>query len=352
MKVEVGPSGLELSRRPRRLRRTAALRWLAAETALEPHRLVMPFFVVPGQGQTQPIASLPGVARHSVDRLLPEFERALNAGVRSVVLFGVVPPVAKTALAVAAYDPEGPVPQALRAARSHFGNDLVLVTDVCLCAYTDHGHCGLLTTTPRGVVVDNDASLAPLARMALSHAEAGADLVSPSDMMDGRVAAIRRALDAAGFPEVGILSYAVKYASAFYGPFRDAAGSAPGGEWESKPQEPAPPSDRSSYQMDPRNAREGLLEAALDEAEGADVVMVKPALPYLDILARLRPRTELPLAAYHVSGEYAMLKAATAAGALDEPAAVREALLSIRRAGADLILSYYALEALEKGWLW
>jgi porphobilinogen synthase len=259
------------------------------------------------------------------------------------LLFGVVAPDTKSACAATAFDPEGPVPRALRAARSHFGDDLVLITDVCLCAYTDHGHCGLLAETPWGVQVDNDSSLEPLARMALAHARAGADLVAPSDMMDGRVAAIRRALDSGGFEGVGILSYAVKYASAFYGPFRDASASAPKGTTLLQ--------DRTSYQLDPRNAREGLLEAALDEAEGADVLMVKPALAYLDILARLRARSGLPLAAYQVSGEYAMLKAAAAVGALDEPAAVREALLSIRRAGADLIFSYYAAEVIEKGWL-
>lgn len=335
----------EMLRRPRRLRRTAALRDLVAENDLEPRRLTMPFFVVSGRGQTQPVPSLPGMARLSVDRLLPRLERALQLGLRSAVLFGVLDADRKSAGAAGAFDPKGPVPEALRAARSHFGDDLVLITDVCLCAYTDHGHCGLLATTPRGVVVDNDASLRPLAHMALTHAEAGADLVSPSDMMDGRVAAIRRALDGDGFSEVGILSYAVKYASAFYGPFRDAAGSAPAGPVQ------AAPGDRKSYQMDPRNLREGLLEAALDESEGADLLMVKPALPYLDVLARLRSTTELPLVAYQVSGEYAMLKAAAAAGALDEAQAVREALLSIRRAGADLIFSYYAMEALEQGWL-
>jgi porphobilinogen synthase len=343
MTMVPSPPTLSPVRRPRRLRRTEALRDLVAETELEPRRLIAPFFVVPGRGERQEIASLPGVDRLSVDLLLPRLERALALGVRSVVLFGVVPEGAKTAEATAAWDPEGPIPAALRAARRHFGDDLLLISDVCLCAYTDHGHCGLLRTTSRGTEIANDASLAPLARMALAHAEAGADLVSPSDMMDGRVAALRSALDGAGFDGVGLLSYAVKYASAFYGPFRDAAGSSPGGV--------GAPRDRNSYQMDPRNGREGLLEAALDEAEGADLLMVKPALPYLDVLARLRPRTGLPLVAYQVSGEFAMLRAATAAGVLDEGAAVRESLLAIRRAGADLIISYYAVEALERGWL-
>ena len=341
MTVRVAP--LNLVRRPRRLRRSAPLRQLVSETVIEPHRLVLPLFVVSGVGETQPIASLPGVDRLSVDRLLPRLEHLLKLGIRAALLFGVVAPDTKSACATTAFDPEGPVPRALRAARSHFGDDLVLITDVCLCAYTDHGHCGLLAETPWGVQVDNDSSLEPLARMALAHARAGADLVAPSDMMDGRVAAIRRALDSGGFEGVGILSYAVKYASAFYGPFRDASASAPKGTSLLQ--------DRTSYQLDPRNAREGLLEAALDEAEGADVLMVKPALAYLDILARLRARSGLPLAAYQVSGEYAMLKAAAAVGALDEPAAVREALLSIRRAGADLIFSYYAAEVIEKGWL-
>lgn len=341
MTVRVAP--LELVRRPRRLRRSAALRQLVSETVIEPHRLVPPLFVVSGVGETQPVASLPGVDRLSVDRLLPRLEHLLKLGIRAALLFGVVAPDTKSACAATAFDSEGPVPRALRAARSHFGDDLVLITDVCLCAYTDHGHCGLLAETPWGVQVDNDSSLEPLTRMALAHARAGADLVAPSDMMDGRVAAIRRALDSGGFEGVGILSYAVKYASAFYGPFRAASASAPKGTSLLQ--------DRTSYQLDPRNAREGLLEAALDEAEGADVLMVKPALPYLDILARLRARTGLPLVAYQVSGEYAMLKAAAAVGALDEPAAVREALLSIRRAGADLIFSYYAAEVIEKGWL-
>lgn len=329
--------------RPRRLRGNVAMRALARETRLAPEQLIAPYFVVPGNGETQPISALPGVARYSVDRLLPELERALEQGVRSAVLFGVLPERDKDDQAGRADDHNGPVASALREARREFGNDLVLITDVCLCGYTDHGHCGLLRDSARGIRIDNDSSLRRLADMALAHAQAGADLVSPSDMMDGRVAAIRSALDGEGYSQVGILSYAVKYASAFYGPFREAAGSAPKGV--------GIPSDRGSYQMDPANAREAMREAELDEAEGADMLMVKPALPYLDVLARLRPGTNLPLVAYQVSGEYAMLKAAAAAGALEEPEAVRESLLAIRRAGADLILTYYAVEALEKGWL-
>ena len=353
--------------RPRRLRTTAALRDVVAETTLLPSQLVLPHFVVPGKGRVEAVGSLPGVSRVSVDHLLPELERQLRAGIRTALLFGVPDEREKDASARGADDPEGPVPSALRAARAAFGDDLVLVSDVCLCAYTDHGHCGLLAP-PRPhaaeLRVDNDSSLARLADMASVHAEAGVDLVSPSDMMDGRVAALRSRLDRDGFSEVGILSYAVKYASAFYGPFRDAAGSAPvasvpdarsepsghdpdtGG-----PEHPAPPLTRATYQMDPRNAREALRESALDEAEGADVLMVKPALPYLDVLARLRSETALPLAAYQVSGEYAMIKAAAAAGVLDEASAFRETLLAIRRAGADIIVTYAAVEAVERGWL-
>ncbi len=307
--------------RPRRLRANSALRELVAETRVHAEDLIPPYFVVPGRGETQSIHALPGVSRYSVDTLMPQLGRALNLGIRAVMLFGVVPERDKSPDGKSAHDPQGPVVQALREARRQFGEALVLMTDVCLCAYTDHGHCGLLRQTPRGVVVDNDSSLTALASMALVHAEAGADFVAPSDMMDGRVAALRQALDAKGHTRVGILSYAVKYASAFYGPFREAAGSAPRQgpkQGYSGTGDATPPSDRKSYQMDPRNAREALREAALDEREGADVLMVKPALPYLDVLARLRPRTELPLAAYFVSGEYAMLKAGAAAGALEE----------------------------------
>lgn len=337
--------------RPRRARATAALRDLTAETDLLPRHLALPHFVTPGRGVEEAVASLPGVARVSVDRLLPQLERQLRAGVRTALLFGVPDASHKDAEASFADDAEGPVPSALRAARAAFGDDLVLITDVCLCAYTDHGHCGLLSA-PRAhggvLAVDNDRSLPRLAAMASAHAEAGADLVSPSDMMDGRVAALRTRLDDDCFSGVGILSYAVKYASAFYGPFRDAAGSAPSAV---EGDGPPPPRDRATYQMDARNVREALREAALDEAEGADMLMVKPAVPYLDVLARLRPHTTLPLVAYHVSGEYAMLKAAAAAGVLDEAAATRETLVAIRRAGADLIVSYAAVDAVERGWL-
>lgn len=326
--------------RPRRLRHSQALRDSVAETWLRPTDFIVPFFVVPGAKLEEPVHVLPGISRYSVDLLLFQLERAAKRGVRSAMLFGVLPQSAKDSEATSATDAEGPVAQALRQARKVFGNDIVLYSDVCLCTHTDHGHCGLLKETPRGVVIDNDSSLERLAAMALTHAEAGVDFVSPSDMMDGRVGYIRQALDRSGHTEVGILAYAVKYASAFYGPFREAAGSAPGF------------GDRSTYQMDPRNnAREALREARLDLSEGADMVMVKPALPYLDVLARVREITQLPLVAYNVSGEYAMIKAAAAAGALEEARAVREALTSIKRAGADLIISYHALEALEKGWV-
>lgn len=336
-------------KRPRRLRSSAAMRELIAETTLEPRQLIAPFFVIPGSDREEPIKTLPGVSRLSVDKLLAQLERALSVGVRAVILFGVVPGEKKTPTGSSAADPRGPVAEALRAARRAFGNDLVLMTDVCLCGYTDHGHCGLLAQSSRGTVIDNDSSLTRLAEMALMHAEAGADMVAPSDMMDGRIGAIRRALDDAGHSDVGVLSYAVKYASAFYGPFREAAGSAPSQGTEHH--ELTPPKDRKSYQMDSRNAREALRETQLDEAEGADMLMVKPALAYLDIISRVRAASHLPLVAYNVSGEYAMIKAAAAAGALDEALAVRESLLAMRRAGADMIISYHALDALEAGWL-
>jgi len=329
----------ELTRRPRRLRSSAALRDSLAETTLRPTDFIAPFFLLPGRGVEEPIGALPGVSRWSVDLWLGQLERTLKLGIRSVLLFGVLPESGKDPLGISAADPAGPVASAIRAARAAFGNQVVICTDVCLCAHTSHGHCGVLQENSSGVRIDNDASLPRLAAMALSHAEAGADFVAPSDMMDGRVGYLRRALDRAGHTEVGILSYAVKYASAFYGPFREAAHSTPSF------------GDRATYQMDPRNAREALLEAALDEAEGADLLMVKPALAYLDILARLRPTTHLPLVAYNVSGEYAMLKAAARAGALDEARAVRETLIATKRAGADLIISYHAIEALEQQWI-
>jgi porphobilinogen synthase len=270
-----------------------------------------------------------------VDDLVRAVESDHKLGVKSVLPFGTPPAGAKDPTGTSAHDPEGAVPRALRALRSAFGTDLVIMTDVCLCAYTDHGHCGVLVDGE----VDNDRSLAPLAAMALAHAEAGADLVAPSDMMDGRVAALRDALDADGHAGTGILSYAVKYASAYYGPFRDAADSAPHH------------GDRRGYQMDPRNSAEAEREVRLDESEGADMVMVKPALAYLDVIRRVRALTTLPLAAYNVSGEYSQVKAAAERGWLDEAAVVRENLHAMVRAGANIVITYHARAALAGRWL-
>ncbi len=321
--------------RPRRLRRSPALRDLVAETSVLARQLVMPHFVLPVAKANEPIASMPDIYRTGVDDLLRAVESDHKLGIKSVLLFGTPPAGAKDATGSSAHDPDAAVPRAVRALRAAFGQDLVIMTDVCLCAYTDHGHCGVLV----GGEVDNDRSLAPLAAMALAHAEAGADLVAPSDMMDGRVAALRDALDADGHSETGIMSYAVKYASAYYGPFRDAADSAPHD------------GDRRSYQMDSRNSAEAGREAMLDEAEGADMLMVKPALAYLDVIRRVREMTTLPLAAYNVSGEYSAVKAAAERGWLDEAAVVRENLHAMVRAGANLIITYHARAALAGSWL-
>jgi porphobilinogen synthase len=309
--------------RPRRLRRSEALRRLVRETRVVREQLVQPLFVVPGRGVERPVGSMPGIAQHSVDRAAEECRRLADAGVPAVLLFGI--PEQKDARGSGATDPDGIIPRALRAIREA-APGLVLVTDVCLCEYTDHGHCGVV----RDHDVDNDPTLALLAAEAVAHARAGADLIAPSDMMDGRVGAIRRALDDAGFTHLPIMSYAAKFASAFYGPFREAAESAPQF------------GDRRSYQMDPANAEEALREVALDIAEGADVVMVKPALPYLDVVRRVKERFGYPVAAYHVSGEYAMVKAAAARGWIDEARVVAESLTAIRRAGADIIITYFA----------
>jgi len=323
--------------RPRRLRRTEALRGLVRETALAPDDLVWPLFAVPGERVRNPVASMPGVFQLSVDELVAEAQAGFEAGVRAVILFGV--PERKDAAGSGGYDDDGIVPRAVRYLKKSVPG-LVVATDVCLCEYTDHGHCGVLRPPRAGgpgqeLTVDNDATLALLAREALAHAKAGADIVAPSDMMDGRVAALRRALDEAGFSEVPVLSYAAKFAGAFYGPFRDAAESAPR-------EGPGIPKDRKGYQMDPANAREAMREVALDVAEGADMVMVKPALPYLDIVRMVRDRFDVPVAAYHVSGEYAMIKAAAERGWIDEDRVALESLLCCRRAGADLVLTYYA----------
>ncbi|MFI5309994.1 MAG: porphobilinogen synthase [Gemmatimonadales bacterium] len=321
--------------RPRRLRRSPALRDLVAETRVRAEQLIMPHFVEPRDRGADPIPSMPGISRVGVDDLVRIAESDRKLGIRSVLLFGVPSEGAKDAEGTSAHDPAGTVPRAIRALKKAMGSDIVVLTDVCLCAYTSHGHCGVLS----GDTVDNDRSLGPLAEMAITHADAGADMVAPSDMMDGRVAAIRDALDRRGHSAVGILSYAVKYASAYYGPFRDAADSAP------------QHGDRRGYQMDPRNGREAVREARLDEAEGADMLMVKPALAYLDVIRRVREVTTLPLAAYNVSGEYSAVKAAAERGWLDEPAVVRENLQAMVRAGADIVITYHAREALAGRWL-
>jgi porphobilinogen synthase len=321
--------------RLRRFRRTPALRRLVRETRLSPDDLVLPLFACPGEGVARPVSSMPGVFQHSVDKIVETAREALAEGVRAVLLFGL--PESKDATGSAAWSPDGIVQRALRALDAGVPG-LVKIVDVCFCEYTDHGHCGVLD----GHEVDNDATLENLARQSVSLAEAGADVIAPSDMMDGRVGAIRQALDGAGFAQTPILSYAVKFASGFYGPFREAA--------ESTPQF----GDRRAYQMDPANGREALREAEQDVAEGADMLMVKPALAYLDILAALRQRFDLPLAAYHVSGEYAMLKAAAERGWIDYDRVMMESLLAIRRAGADLIFTYAAREAarlLASGWV-
>jgi porphobilinogen synthase len=321
--------------RLRRFRRSPALRRLVRETRFTADNLVLPLFACPGEGIANPVGSMPGVFQHSVDRLVETAREAYAEGIRSVLLFGL--PTYKDAEGSAAWSPDGIVQRALRALTAEVPG-LIKIADVCFCEYTDHGHCGVLN----GHEVENDATLANLARQSVSLAEAGADIIAPSDMMDGRVGAIRKALDASGFAMTPILSYAVKFASGFYGPFREAA--------ESTPQF----GDRRAYQMDPANGREALREAELDVEEGADMLMVKPALPYLDVLAALRQRFDLPLAAYQVSGEYAMMKAAAERGWIDYDRVMMESLVAIRRAGADLILTYAAREAarlLASGWV-
>jgi porphobilinogen synthase len=314
--------------RPRRLRRTDALRRLVRQTHLSADQLVLPLFVRAGRGIRMPVESMPGVAQTSVDEMMKDARVAANAGVGGVLLFGI--PETKDATGSSAWDDDGPVQNAVRLLKAELPQ-LVVITDVCMCEYTDHGHCGILVDGD----VDNDATLELLARSAVSHAAAGADLVAPSDMMDGRVAAIRAALDAAGHSQTAILSYAAKYASAFYGPFRDAAESAPKS------------GDRRGYQMDPANADEAVREALLDVGEGADVLMVKPAGPYLDIIARVKAATQYPLAAYQVSGEYSMIRSTADRGWIDGERAMMESLIGIRRAGADIIITYFARDAAE-----
>jgi len=319
--------------RPRRLRVTPSLRAIVRETSLAPSDLVYPMFFHAALEEPRAIKTMPGIFQLPISHAAAQAKALVERGVKSAILFGL--PKTKDATGSSGLDPEGPVPLAVRAMKDA-APDLVIMTDVCVDEYTDHGHCGILRTRRDGAIeVDNDRTVELLAQMAVMHAEAGADIVAPSDMMDGRVAAIRRALDESGFETTALLSYAVKYASGFYGPFREAADCAPKF------------GDRAGYQMDPGNAREALREAALDEAEGADMLMVKPALPYLDVLRDVRRATNLPLAAYNVSGEYSMLHAAAAAGMLDLDRVMMEVLTSIRRAGADLILTYHALKAAE-----
>ncbi len=312
--------------RPRRFRRNENLRRMIRETSLSVDQLIYPLFVVPGTGVKNPVSSMPGVFQHSTDTLLQEIESVVELGIPGILLFGI--PSQKDPLGSEAYSGKGVVQEAVRAIKARFP-DLVVITDVCLCEYTSHGHCGVL----RGQEVENDPTLELLAKSALSHAEAGADIVAPSDMMDGRVGVIRDALDHAGFDQVGILAYSAKYCSAFYGPFRDAAESAPQF------------GDRRAYQMDMANSDEAIREVGMDLEEGADIVMVKPALAYLDIIRRIKEEFEWPVAAYNVSGEYSMIKAAAANGWLDETRVMMETLTAIRRAGADLILTYFAKDA-------
>lgn len=316
---------MELINRPRRLRTDQVKRELIRETRLSKSSLIYPLFVKEGKKIREDIPSLEGQQRYSPDMLSYVLETALKAGIKNVLLFGI--PLEKDEAGSGAYAENGVVQQAVRIAKKNFP-EMGVITDICLCEYTDHGHCGLL----KGSVVDNDATLPLLARTALSHVEAGADMVAPSDMMDGRVRAIRQALDKGGFTDKAIMSYAVKYASSFYGPFREAAGSAPSF------------GDRKSYQMDFHNVREAIREAELDVAEGADILMVKPAMSYLDIVARIRGCFNLPIAAYSVSGEYAMIKAAAKAGLIDEAGIISETATSIFRAGADILITYFALE--------
>lgn len=312
--------------RPRRFRRNENLRRMIRETSVSVDQLIYPLFVIPGKNVRNPVSSMPGVYQHSVDTLLHEVESVVELEIPGILLFGI--PGRKDPVGSEAYSEKGVVQEAVRAIKARFP-DLVVITDVCLCEYTSHGHCGVL----EGEEVQNDPTLELLARSALSHAEAGADVVAPSDMMDGRVGVIRDALDDSGFDRVGIMAYSAKYCSAFYGPFRDAAESAPQF------------GDRRAYQMDMANSDEAIREVSLDLEEGADIVMVKPALAYLDIIRRVKEEFEWPVAAYNVSGEYSMIKAAAANGWLDETRVMMETLTAIRRAGADIILTYFAKDA-------
>ncbi|WP_293951300.1 porphobilinogen synthase [uncultured Corynebacterium sp.] len=325
-----------LIRRPRRLRSNPAMRELVAETSLRPADLILPMFVADGLDEAREISSMPGVYQHTHDSLLRTIQEALDAGIRSVDLFGVPLDSDKDGDGSQSWNPDGVLNRALAAVRKEFGDDIMIMSDTCLDEFTDHGHCGVVRTDRHGeIVVDNDATLPLYQQMAVAQARAGAHIVSPSGMMDGQIAAIRSALDAEGFQDVAIMAYSAKYASAFFGPFREAVGSSLEG-------------DRHTYQQDPANLRESLLEVELDIAEGADMVMVKPALPYLDVLARVAEMSPVPVAAYQVSGEYAMIKAAGSNGWVDTDAVMMESLISIKRAGANQILTYFALDAAQK----
>lgn len=317
--------------RPRRLRKNETIRSMVAETAVNPDSLVYPMFVVEGEKVKEPIPSMPGQFRFSIDEILKELESCVALGLKSILLFGI--PSYKDEMASSAYDDDGIVQRAVRSIKTKFP-DLYVITDVCLCEYMSHGHCGIVKEDGD---VDNDPTLELLAKTALSHAEAGADMVAPSDMMDGRVAAIRGKLDEGGYQNLPIMAYSAKFASAYYGPFRDAADSAPHF------------GNRKSYQMDVRNGREALREVELDIEEGADIVMVKPGLAFLDVLRQTAEMSCVPVAVYNVSGEYSMVKAAAMAGWIDENSIIRENLLAFKRAGADIIITYHAKEALEKG---
>jgi porphobilinogen synthase len=319
--------------RPRRLRRNPIIRELVAETRLSKDMFIYPYFVINGNNSTQPIDAMPGINRFSIEPLLKDVEKGLKSGINKILLFGVGED--KSADAHSSHSEHSIVANAIAALKNQFGKDLYVISDICLCAYTDSGHCGLL----KGDEVDNDSTLPVLAEMALAHAHAGADMVAPSDMMDGRVMAIRELLDENNFESIPIMSYAAKFASAYYGPFREAADSAPG------------KGDRKSYQMDFRNGREAILEAMLDESEGADIVMVKPALAYLDVIRSVRERTDLPVACYNVSAEYSMVKAAAKAGMIDEQRIVMENMHAFARAGAGIIITYHARDIVEQHWL-
>jgi porphobilinogen synthase len=329
--------------RTRRLRSSPILRELVAETRLSKDMFIYPYFVTKGKGRTEAIEAMPGINRFSADTLVTDVEKGLKSGVNKILLFGVGED--KHEDAHSAHDEHSIIADAIRLLKKNFGEDLYIITDVCLCAYTTHGHCGLATSssiqtdTEQIFEIDNDITLPVLAKMALAHVQAGADMVAPSDMMDGRVAAIREMLDENKFVNVPIMSYSSKFASAYYGPFREAADSAPG------------KGDRKSYQMDLRNAREALLEATLDASEGADIVMVKPALAYLDVIKTVRENTMLPVACYNVSAEYSMVKAAAKASYIDEQKIIMENMYAFARAGAGIIISYHTREIFEKNWL-